>query len=156
MRKMIEPACCAQLCHAAWPCFLLGVGLSVFSPLLCVLTMSVPDLILLVFWFKCVTFLGTLRWPAAGADMGGRCGLSCGDVFFSELWAGERLVLEKALPRYQRPGRPISVSPVPGGLGWSLPCRIGTNHCRLRHNGCEKCGHGLTSWPRETSSVASL
>ena len=33
-----------------------------------------------------------------------------------ELWAGERLSLEKAHPRYLRPGRPISVSAVPS---WS-------------------------------------
>ena len=42
---------------------------------------------------------------------------------------GERLVLVKALPRYQRPGRPISVSAVPFGPG------IGANHCRLRRIG---------------------
>ena len=29
-----------------------------------------------------------------------------------ELWAGDRLSLEKAHPRYLRPGRPISVSAV--------------------------------------------
>ena len=34
-----------------------------------------------------------------------------------ELWAGERLSLEKAHPRYLRPGRPISVSAVPFGPG---------------------------------------
>ena len=33
-----------------------------------------------------------------------------------ELWAGERLSLEKAHPHYLRPGRPISVSAV---LFWS-------------------------------------
>ena len=33
--------------------------------------------------------------------------------FCSELWAGETVVLEKALPIYRRPGRPISVSAVP-------------------------------------------
>ena len=33
-------------------------------------------------------------------------------LLLSELWAGERLVLEKALPRYRGPGRPISVSAV--------------------------------------------
>ena len=32
-----------------------------------------------------------------------------------------------------------------------MPCRIGANHCRLRHLGWEKCGHGPTSRPRETS-----
>ena len=89
--------------------------------------------------------------------------------------------LEKALPRCRRPGRPISVSAVPlgpgidiwrscrfiGGLMWSpctlpggpgrfLPCRIGASHCRFRHIGWEKCGHGLASRPWETFSVAFL
>ena len=79
---------------------------------------------------------------------------------FCELWAGERLSLEKAHPRYLRPGRPISVSAVPfgpgidiwrscrfigslmrslcllpGGLRRFVPCSFGANHCRLRHNG---------------------
>ena len=98
-----------------------------------------------------------------------------------ELWAGERLSLEKAHPRYLRPGRPISVSTVPrgpgidicrscrcigalmrslcllpGGLGRFLPCSIGANHCRLRHIGWEKSGHGLTSGPRESASELFL
>ena len=34
-----------------------------------------------------------------------------------ELWAGERLSLEKAVPRYLQPRRPISVSAVPFGPG---------------------------------------
>ena len=37
-----------------------------------------------------------------------------------------------------------------------LPCQIGANHCRLRHLGWEKCGHGLTSRPRETSDPVFL
>ena len=43
-----------------------------------------------------------------------------------ELWAGERLSLEKAHPRYLRPGRPISVSAVPFGLGIDIwrSCRL--------------------------------
>ena len=98
-----------------------------------------------------------------------------------ELWAGERLSLEKAHPRYLRPGRPISVSAVPfgpgtdtwrscrfigalmrslfllpGGLRGFVPCSIGADHCRLRHIGWEKCGHGLTSRPRESSSELFL
>ena len=40
----------------------------------------------------------------------------------------------------------------PGGIGRFVPCRA--NHCRLRQNGWEQCGHGLTSGRRETSSVA--
>ena len=43
-----------------------------------------------------------------------------------------------------------------GGLGRSMPCSIGANHCRLRHMGWEKCGHVLTSRPRESSSVHVL
>ena len=35
--------------------------------------------------------------------------------------AGKRLVLEKALPKYRGPGRPISVSAVPYGPGIGLP-----------------------------------
>ena len=94
-----------------------------------------------------------------------------------EVWAGERLELEKAVPWYRRPGRSISVSAVPFGLGndiWRscrfigslfrglrdlplglrrlVPCDIGANHCRLRHIGWERRGHGLTSRPRESAS----
>ena len=42
---------------------------------------------------------------------------------------------------------------LPGGLGRFVPCSIGANHCRLRHIGWEKCGHGLTSRPRESASA---
>ena len=98
-------------------------------------------------------------------------------LILHELWAGERLSLEKALPRCLRPGRPIqcrlfhlvqalifgdpvvfigalmrSLCLLPGGLGRFVPCSIGANHCRLRHIGWEKCGHGLTSRPRESAS----
>ena len=101
-------------------------------------------------------------------------------TFLYELWAGERLVLEKAVHRDRRPGRPISVSgsswsrhwylallslhwgcdegpcALPGGLVSFQPCNIGANHCRLRHIGWEKCGHGLNLRRRETSSVNCL
>ena len=88
---------------------------------------------------------------------------------------------KKAHPRYLRPGRPISVSAVPSGAGidiWRscrfivalirslcllpgglrrfVPCSIGANHCRLRHIGWEKCGHGLSSRPQETTSEPFL
>ena len=102
-------------------------------------------------------------------------------LFLYELWAGERLSLEKAHPHYLRPERPISVSAVPfgpgidiwrhcrfsgavmgslcllrGGLGRFVACSIGANHCRLRHVGWEKCGHGLSSRPRESASEPFL
>ena len=130
---------------------------------------------------KWVSFLSSLHWPVGDLDLG------VGGVSFVELlilyelWAGERLSLEKAHPRYLRPGRPISVSAVPFGPGidiWRscrfigalmrslcllpgrlrrfVPCSIGANHCRLRHIGWEKCGHGLTSRPRESSSELFL
>ena len=69
---------------------------------------------------KWVAFLSSLYCPAARADLG------VGGVSFVEmlilyeLWAGERLVLEKAVPRYWRPGRPISVSAVPFGPGTDI------------------------------------
>ena len=94
------------------------------------------------------------------------CGIAL--LILYELWAGERLSLEKAHPHYLRPGRPISVSVVPfgpgidiwhscrfigvmmrslcllpGWLGRFVPCSVGANHCRLRHIGWEKCGHGF-------------
>ena len=126
---------------------------------------------LLVKW---VSFWGSLHWPAGGLDLGVG-GVSYVELLILyELWAGERLSLDKAHPRYLRPGRPISVSAVPfgpgidiwrscrfigalmkslcllpGGLGRFLSCSIGANNCRLRHIGREKSGHGLTSRPRE-------
>ena len=74
-----------------------------------------------------VSFLGNLHWPAAGSDLG------VGGVSFVELlllyelWPGERLALEKAIPRYRRPGRPITVSAVPFGPGIHIwrSCRWG-------------------------------
>ena len=114
---------------------------------------------LLVKW---VSFLGSLHWPAGGLDLGVG-GISFVELLILyELWAGERLSLDKATTRYLRPGRPISVSAVPsgpgidiwrscrsigalmrshcllpGGLGRFLPCSGGANHCRLRHIGSE-------------------
>ena len=43
-----------------------------------------------------------------------------------------------------------------GGLARFLPCGVGAHHCRLCHVGWEKCGHGLTSRPRETSEPLFL
>ena len=133
---------------------------------------------LLVKW---VTFLWSLHWPAGVLDLGVG-GISYVELLILyELWAGERLSLEKATPRYLRPGRPISVSVVPfgpgidtwrsccfigammrslcllpGGLGRFVACSIGAHHCRLRQKGWEKCGHGLTSRPRESASAPFL
>ena len=122
--------------------------------------------------------MSSLHWPVGDLDLGvGGVEL----LILYELRAGERLSLEKAHPRYLRPGRPISVSAVPsgpgtdiwrscrfivalirslclllGGLRRFVPCSIGANHCRLRHIGWEECGHGLSSRPRETTSEPFL
>ena len=59
---------------------------------------------LLVKW---VSFLGTLHWPVDDLDLGVEGVSYVGLLILHELWAGERLSLEKAHPRYLRPGRPI-------------------------------------------------
>ena len=57
---------------------------------------------LLVKW---VSLKGSLHWPAGGLDLGVG-GISYVELLILyELWAGERLSLEKAHPRYLRPGR---------------------------------------------------
>ena len=69
---------------------------------------------LLVKW---VSFLNSLHWPIGDLDHGVG-GVSYVELLVMyELWAGERLPLEKAHPRYLRPGRPISVSALPVGPG---------------------------------------
>ena len=45
---------------------------------------------------------------------------------------------------------------LPGGIRRFVSCDLGANHCRLRHLGWEKCGHGLTSRPRESASEGFL
>ena len=116
---------------------------------------------------KWVAFLHSLHWPADG------CNLGVGGVSYVELlilyelWADERLELEKVVPRYRRPGRSISVSAVPFvGLlvhyfGVFGTCRSGFGDLFLVilvliTVGCgtlgERCGHGLTSRPRESAS----
>ena len=88
--------------------------------------MLLSGLILLVLLVKWVSFLGSLHWPAHGGDLGVG-GVSYVELLILyELWAGERFVLEKAHPRYLRPGRPISVSAVPFGPGIDIwrSCRF--------------------------------
>ena len=75
---------------------------------------------------KWVSFLASLHWPAGGSDLGVG-GISYLEfLILYELWAGERLSLEKATPPYLRPGRPISVSAVPFGPGIDIwrSCRF--------------------------------
>ena len=130
---------------------------------------------------KFCSFLSSLHWPSTVDDLGVG-GVSYVELLLLyERWAGERLVLEMSVPKSRRLHRPISVSAVPdgpsidiwrscrflgamiralcglpGGLGRFLPCRVGSNHCRLRSIGWERCGHGLTSRPLEASGVGFL
>ena len=65
---------------------------------------------------KWVAFLSSLHWPADECNLSVG-GVSCVELLILyELWAGERLQLEKAVPGYRRLGRSISVSAVPFGL----------------------------------------
>ena len=52
-----------------------------------------------------VTFLGTLQWPAVAGYLGVDGVSPVELLILSELWAGERLVFEKAVPKYCRAGR---------------------------------------------------
>ena len=130
---------------------------------------------------KLAAFLSGLSWPAEVVDLGAG-GVSYVELLILyERWAGERLRIEESTPKYRRPGRPISVSAapscpdadiwklcryfghmlralvrLPGGLGRFIPGRIGANHGRLRHVGWEKCCHGLTCRPRESSGEGFL
>ena len=70
--------------------------------------------------------MSSVHWPAAGADLGVG-GVSFVEMLIlHELWAGERLVLEKAVPRYLRLGRPISVSNVPFSPGTDIGVPAGS------------------------------
>ena len=73
---------------------------SIFLLLLSVLLILHFGPILLVSWLSGCSFLGTLHWPAGGSDLGVG-GISYLELLILyELWAGERLSLEKATPRY--------------------------------------------------------
>ena len=78
---------------------------------------------LLVKW---VSFLNSLHWLVGGVDLGVGSVSYVELLILYELWAGERLSLEKAHPRYLRPGRPISVLAVPFGPGIDIwrSCRF--------------------------------
>ena len=45
---------------------------------------------------------------------------------------------------------------LPGGLRRFVPCYVGASLCGLRQIGWERCGHGLTSRPRESASELFL
>ena len=92
---------------------------------------------------KVESFLGSLHWPFEPRDLGVG-GVSYLELLvLHELWAGERLTCQKAVLRFMREARPIA-------------CDIGANHGRLGHLGWERWSHGLTSRPRDISSVGML
>ena len=78
-----------------------------------------------------------------------------------ERWAGERLVLEKAIHRYRMEGCLISVyfgpllrtlHGLPGCVGGFMLCCIGATHCCQRHVGLER--QWRTSLIRASSGLA--
>ena len=73
-------------------------------------------------WLFSVLCIGLRIGAALGVGGGSYLELP----ILSELWTGERLVLERGFPRYRRPGRPISVSAVPLGPGIDIlkSCRF--------------------------------
>ena len=100
-------------------------------------------------------FLGTID----NLGLGGATFLEL--LTLNEIWAGERLGIELAVPENRMKRRSISVSVPfgPGmeiwrscrfqggmfraltdlpGMGRFLPCTVGGNHCRLRHVGWEQ------------------
>ena len=162
--------CCLDLLLSGWVNGLLALLLNL------VLRMMLTGPTLLVSCSSGLSFQVALARRGVDLGVGGVSYVEL--LILYELWAGGRLTLEKAHPRYLRLGRPISVSAVPfgpgidiwrsclfiaammrslcmpGGLGRFAPRPIGANHCRLRHVGWERCGHGLTSRPRESASEA--
>ena len=75
---------------------------------------------------KWAAFSGTLHWPSSGADLGVGGVSHVELLLLYELWAGERLVLEKSLPGCRTLGRPNSVSAVPfrPGIDFLRSCRF--------------------------------
>ena len=62
---------------------------------------------------KLAAFLSSLTWPTEVVDLGAG-GISYVELLILyERWAGERLRIEESIPKYRRPGRPISVSAAP-------------------------------------------
>ena len=49
-----------------------------------------------------------------------------------------------------------ALTDLPGCMGRVLFCKVGGNHCRLRHVGWEQGRHGLTSRARETADPRAL
>ena len=124
---------------------------------------------------KFTSFLGTLHWPSGSVDLG-HFGVSFLELLILfDKWAGHRLLSEKVTRPHVRANRPILIPSVlvsegieirhgcqfisclvralaklPGGLGWFLPCGIGSHMSRLRHLGWNQCSHGLTSRPLES------
>ena len=121
------------------------------------LTLPIGPTLLLVFWFNGLPFLVLCIGPLGGVDLGVG-GISYVELLILyELWAGERLSLEKSAsvssscaPNFSVPFGPRidiwrscrfigalmrSLCLLPGGLARFVHRFIGANHCRLRHIG---------------------
>ena len=112
--------------------FFLGhLVLGILSGLRCLLLLSVLKtlligLTLLVFWLNGLPFLELCIGLLGVRNLVLVVFQYVELLVLYELWAGERLTLEKAHPRYLRTGRPISVSAVPFGPGIDIwrSCRF--------------------------------
>ena len=124
-----------------------------------VLTLSVflrLRVMLMMAWFFMVRFVGRISWVMMllmrllilGVEGSVQLSLMSAVPFGPgiDIWRSCRFI--GAMMR--------SLCMLPGGLGRFVPCSISANHCRLRHIGWEKCGHGLTSRPRESASELFL
>ena len=124
---------------------------------------------------RLTSFLNTLRWPSGSVDLG-HFGVSSMELLILfEQWAGHRLLSEKVTRPHVRANRPIlilsvsvsegiemrhgcqflgslvrALTKLPGGLGWFVPCHLGSHMSRLRHLGWNQCSHCLTSRPLES------
>ena len=60
----------------------------------------------------------------------------------------------------KRAVRTLEGGPCSCCIAWGIRrfvlCEVGANHCELRHIGWERCGHGLTSRPRNSASEGFL
>ena len=128
--------------------------------------------ILLVF----SSFLNSLHWPQGTSDSG-KFGISNFELLLMfEVHSGCRLQTEKTVRPDLRSRRPLVFSGFsvgvgqeirhgcqfhhslfrasghfPGGLARFIPCQPSAHSARLSHFGWGRCGHGLSSRPRESS-----
>ena len=150
----------------------LGVPWSLFSLLKMMLLLG---LAVLTSFLCLVPFLGSLHWPQDTSDLG-KFGISYFELLLMfKIFAGHRLQTEEAVRAHLRPRRPLvfsgftvgmgqeirhdcqclhslfrALGRLPGGLARFIPCQPSAHYTRFLHVGWRRCGHGLSSRPRES------